>query len=148
MQNRVNDFFEAQSVSSLSHSGILGQKWGRRRYQNPDGTLTEEGKARYAYKNKKLKFKEREAIAKREHELEMYKEKNRLKVQTAKNGGGKEGPPLFKATKNVRNFLGAIVGISASVATMYKGTSKFIDKHRDEWATKIVKNLSKGMKQN
>ena len=31
----------------LEHHGILGQKWGVRRYQNPDGTLTEEGKKRY-----------------------------------------------------------------------------------------------------
>lgn len=32
---------------SLSHHGILGQKWGVRRYQNPDGSLTEEGRRRY-----------------------------------------------------------------------------------------------------
>ena len=25
----------------LAHHGILGQKWGIRRYQNPDGSLTE-----------------------------------------------------------------------------------------------------------
>lgn len=31
----------------LYHHGIKGQKWGIRRYQNPDGTLTEEGKRRY-----------------------------------------------------------------------------------------------------
>ncbi len=31
----------------LSHHGILGQKWGIRRYQNPDGTLTAEGKIHY-----------------------------------------------------------------------------------------------------
>ena len=33
--------------NSLCHHGIKGQKWGIRRYQNPDGTLTEEGKQRY-----------------------------------------------------------------------------------------------------
>lgn len=31
----------------LGHSGIKGQKWGIRRYQNEDGSLTEEGKKRY-----------------------------------------------------------------------------------------------------
>lgn len=31
----------------LYHHGIQGQKWGVRRYQNPDGTLTNEGKERY-----------------------------------------------------------------------------------------------------
>ncbi len=33
--------------SYLEHHGILGMKWGVRRYQNPDGTLTAEGRVRY-----------------------------------------------------------------------------------------------------
>lgn len=31
----------------LAHHGIQGQKWGIRRFQNPDGTLTPEGRKRY-----------------------------------------------------------------------------------------------------
>lgn len=35
----------------LSHHGILGQKWGIRRYQYRDGSLTEEGRKRYGYRS-------------------------------------------------------------------------------------------------
>ena len=31
----------------LAHHGILGQKWGVRRFENPDGSLTQAGKKRY-----------------------------------------------------------------------------------------------------
>lgn len=34
--------------NTLAHHGIKGQKWGVRRYQNPDGTLTEKGKKHYS----------------------------------------------------------------------------------------------------
>lgn len=33
--------------SALQHHGILGQKWGVRRFQNKDGSLTNAGKSRY-----------------------------------------------------------------------------------------------------
>lgn len=33
--------------TTLSHHGIKGQRWGIRRYQNPDGTWTTAGKERY-----------------------------------------------------------------------------------------------------
>lgn len=31
----------------FAHHGIMGQRWGIRRFQNQDGSLTEEGKRRY-----------------------------------------------------------------------------------------------------
>ena len=35
------------SEEELQHHGIKGQKWGVRRYQNEDGSLTNAGKKRY-----------------------------------------------------------------------------------------------------
>lgn len=40
----MNDYLKTRA---LYHSGIKGMKWGVRRFQNEDGTLTEAGKARY-----------------------------------------------------------------------------------------------------
>lgn len=33
----------------LAHHGVKGQKWGVRRYQNADGSLTDEGRRHYGY---------------------------------------------------------------------------------------------------
>lgn len=75
----------------LMHWGVLGMKWGVRRYQNADGTLTAAGKKRYGTKSnfekvqrakkaaspdKLKKQKEREkANARTEAEIAKYKKK-------------------------------------------------------------------------
>lgn len=51
------------TMNELYHHGVLGQKWGVRRYQNSDGSLTDEGRKRY---NRDMaKLKERQSRSKR-----------------------------------------------------------------------------------
>ena len=63
----------------LYHHGIKGQKWGIRRYQNEDGTLTAAGKERYGTVenlHNQLALDEARSI---------YKEANRKKVLSSLN---------------------------------------------------------------
>ena len=46
--------------TELYHHGIKGQKWGRRRFQNKDGTLTPAGKKRYD--NEYMRLKEEKKV--------------------------------------------------------------------------------------
>ena len=45
--------------NDLLHSGVKGMKWGIRRYQNKDGSLTNAGKKRYNKEMEKLRAEKR-----------------------------------------------------------------------------------------
>ena len=41
--------YASRGAEFLAHHGVKGQKWGKRRYQNLDGSLTPEGRIHYGY---------------------------------------------------------------------------------------------------
>ena len=45
-------------MNYICHHGVKGMKWGVRRYQNKDGSLTSEGKERYSVEERKRNSKE------------------------------------------------------------------------------------------
>jgi hypothetical protein len=54
------------NTTYLSHHGIKGQKWGVRRYQNPDGSYTAAGRKKYGKLEESAEHKEYENIKKKD----------------------------------------------------------------------------------
>lgn len=82
--------------NELMHWGIKGMKWGVRRYQNKDGSLTPAGRKRYDQEMAKLK--EEEKIAK--NKLRTQAKLNKLEEKRKEVEALKSGKPLPKTTQN------------------------------------------------
>ena len=81
--------------NELQHYGVKGQKWGVRRFQNSDGSLTNDGKKRYSsddFKDAKKKVdkgkdvvdgavKAKKKAAEKEHEKKIKKDLSEMSDQ-------------------------------------------------------------------
>lgn len=74
----------------IQHYGVLGMKWGIRRYQKKNGGLTPAGKSRYKYESMSTKRYNRKAAKQRENEA-------RHEAAAKNSTGGKRERELAKA---------------------------------------------------
>ena len=117
--------------NSLSHWGIKGMKWGRRRYQNPDGSLTPEGKKRYDDPHEDYRRAHDKKSVKQMSDRELRERNNRLQMEkqyadlTRKKGTGKKVINAFVST------AGTITAVAGAYATYKTLANNGLDKIGD-----------------
>lgn len=75
-------FESSRDDDHISHHGIKGQKWGVRRFQNPDGTRTRLGKARYKEMNDYKSDVSQKTLKKDFDKLMKYEKEHELELGT------------------------------------------------------------------
>ena len=130
----------------LCHHGILGMKWGVRRYQNKDGTLTSAGKRRYATGKAEPPAHEDYLRARAKTPREMSDKElsdavlrltrevsyNRLVANsTAVSTGRRKAEQLVKDATTVAGIAGGLVAIATNYEKLGKiiGKSMYVGKH-------------------
>lgn len=130
MESWREEFYASDyGTEYLMHHGIKGQKWYRRRYQNEDGSLTEEGKRRYGKDNpngefnkardegfdKVLDYQESQSKGKKIAKSILFGESGRMTYDMARKLGGQS---RIRAAINAAfgfSNLGTIAGASAEL---------------------------------
>lgn len=107
------------SEDIIYHYGVKGQKWGVRRYQNEDGSLTNAGKKKYAAdEEKRIKESRKQDLKNRRNmsDSELEAKIKRLKMEREfKRLTEEDLSPGKKATKEILSSAGKKV-LSAAVA--------------------------------
>ena len=122
------------TYNELQHHGILGMKWGVRRYQNYDGTYTQKGLERYKKSEDKynkakqaLKNGSGTRIEVREAKREMSKNYDRL----AKDKRADQGKALYQQGKTITSnnnklfTAGKIAAGTATASTLLAAYGKY-----------------------
>lgn len=145
----------------LAHHGIKGMKWGIRRYQNEDGTLTDAGKARYSggdelTKRDEKRFRTGKSAKslskalnrmdqeyaesygrKREHEAQMNKYANKAVSRAAKKYGNDT-----EAVKNDKKYQKNLYKAADQAALAAKEIKRMerIEKEQNKTMAKAIEN--------
>ena len=108
----------------LSHHGIKGQRWGIRRFQNKNGTLTAKGKKRYNNTTSKPKSKHRimleenyksEGMTKKEAEIAASKRIKTEKIIAAAAGVTIAAGTAYIVHKKLRHRVDGVIKAGSSL---------------------------------
>lgn len=113
--------FDDWNGDELYHHGIKGQKWGLRRWQNEDGSLTSAGRAHYGYGDKQIR------------KAEKYEKKAAKYRQGAKNAASWKKTALKKEAEGAEKWAN-------------KKTQKYEKKAADERSGKALAKKKRAMK--
>ena len=110
--------WQYQNTDELYHHGILGMKWGVRRYQNKDGSLTPKGKKRYSEDYNESRNIKRKCI-KRMSNDDLRKVNNRDSLErTYKNNNSKVGKTIA--------IVGTTAGVIGSLNAILKNSPRVV----------------------
>ena len=88
--------------TELYHHGTMGQKWGKRLYQNKDGSLTPLGKLRYGTKGERLnKYKKKKGSSNKNKKI-IEKNKTNMTEQKTKSVSEMSDDELNKKIARMR----------------------------------------------
>lgn len=164
------DYIEYKNY--LMHYGVEGQKWGTRRWQNEDGSLTPEGRRHYGYNEKILDKaskklynekrvkaiqkateagKERKLVKMARNDIDSLTSSNNF-IRKAATAGAKLGVNAVAAkTTGIRNFSGLVpteqITLKADIAIGEEIARNYLkDYYSDTTIAAALKKVNKGQK--
>ena len=136
---------EENNMNEIYHHGVPGQKWGIRRYQNKDGSLTPAGKKRAD----KLKAKYTELTGKRmrrnptKTKESKSKEEPKKEVKSYKDLTNEELTKLTNRMNLEKNYLDSVRNLEKATPKQISRGKRFMKSLSDDVAKPAFKDAGK-----